>query len=343
VDTEKDLGWRLAGHAAASPDSGMIAARHFNTVSLEGEYVIKTASRSVLQGEMFFYSRLPDDISDLFPKLISCSGPAGAPETLTEESSLATPSMPSPSNPNAIASMTLQRIHGVTFSHLITNRCLTPGRLTLLLDALFRLHSSSGDPTSQVPLEGSEICSNYLPKIEARWQKYRPIYSELSDHAESMFSRIQLELGRYQHEERYRPCGVVHGDPVFSNVLLTDELKIRLLDMRGELGKKLTLQGDTLYDLSKVYQSLLGYDYIILSQPLLERDTELLEELRDEFRRFVADKYPEVDFRDVVMLTASHYFGIVPLHQNRSHQHAYLHTCQALLSSMHAAADPAAK
>ena len=34
---------------------------------------------------------------------------------------------------------------------------------------------------------------------------------------------------------------VIHGDPVFSNVLLTDELKIKLLDMRGELGKRLAI------------------------------------------------------------------------------------------------------
>ena len=37
---------------------------------------------------------------------------------------------------------------------------------------------------------------------------------------------------------------------------------------------------------------------------------------------------------DVVKLTASHYFGIVPLHQNTEHQHAYLQTASALLSSI---------
>ena len=36
------------------------------------------------------------------------------------------------------------------------------------------------------------------------------------------------------------------------------------------------------------------YDYIILSQPLHERDAELLEELRHTFRAFVREHYPEV-------------------------------------------------
>ena len=48
----------------------------------------------------------------------------------------------------------------------------------------------------------------------------------------------------------------IHGDPVFSNVLLTDESTVKLIDMRGALGDVLTTQGDVTYDLSKVYQSL---------------------------------------------------------------------------------------
>ena len=115
-----------------------------------------------------------------------------------------------------------------------------------------------------------------------------------------------------------------------------------------------------------MYQSLLGYDYILLSQPLLERDGELLEELRPTrvtpaphlsqsghptsfprtcagelleelrhaFRRFVSEHYPAVRMADITRLTAQHYFGIVPLHQNQQHQLAYLQTCAALLSSV---------
>ena len=127
---------------------------------------------------------------------------------------------------------------------------------------------------------------------------------------------------------------VIHGDPVFSNALLTETGRIYLLDMRGELGSTLTLQGDLTYDLSKVYQSLLGYDYILLNQPLLERDAELLEELRHTFRTFVREHYPAVRLSDVVKITASHYFGIVPLHVNRDHQVAYLQTASALISSL---------
>ena len=149
-----------------------------------------------------------------------------------------------------------------------------------------------------------------------------------------MYEKIAAELESYAREKRFSYSHVIHGDPVFSNVLLNDDGHVFLLDMRGELGSTLTLQGDALYDLSKVYQSLLGYDYILLSQPLLERDGELLEELRHAFRRFVSDHYPAVRMADITRLTAQHYFGIVPLHQNQQHQLAYLQTCAALLSSV---------
>ena len=149
-----------------------------------------------------------------------------------------------------------------------------------------------------------------------------------------MYEKIAAELESYAREKRFSYSHVIHGDPVFSNVLLNDDGHVFLLDMRGELGSTLTLQGDALYDLSKVYQSLLGYDYILLSQPLLERDGELLEELRHAFRRFVSEHYPAVRMADITRLTAQHYFGIVPLHQNQQHQLAYLQTCAALLSSV---------
>ena len=99
-------------------------------------------------------------------------------------------------------------------------------------------------------------------------------------------------------------------------------------------GAALTLQGDVLYDLSKIYQSLLGYDFILLGIPLQERDAEILEELRQTFRAFVAERYVGVNLSDIVKLTASHYFGIVPLHQNQEHRRAYLQTAAALLSSI---------
>ena len=387
TDTEKDIGWRLRRDEGSKLEPGMIAARHFNTLTLEGENVIKTAASAVLRGEIFFYVHMPTDIAELFPTLIAhydraedqsplgsprlppspravsfgtaaadnggapslafppaderAVGAAAAPADAQRRASSGEASPPRSSDARSasgrgvsIASLTLSRVQGVTFSHLITSRCLTPGRLTMLLKALRRVHSSAGDAASRRPANELDVCANYLPKLRRRYAAHRALYASLNGASDQMFDELESVLGSFASERRYALCNVVHGDPVFSNVLLTDEPRIVLLDMRGELGHTLTLQGDLHYDLSKVYQSLLGYDFILLGQPLRERDAELLEELRDCFRDFVAEHYPSVRHADVVALTASHYFAIVPLHQVRAHQLAYLSTCHALLSSL---------
>ena len=65
-------------------------------------------------------------------------------------------------------------------------------------------------------------------------------------------------------DRSFQESSIIHGDPVFSNILLSLDNSVKLVDMRGSLDGELTLRGDLMYDLSKVYQSLLGYDFIIL-------------------------------------------------------------------------------
>ena len=60
-------------------------------------------------------------------------------------------------------------------------------------------------------------------------------------------------------------CGP--GGQVFSNVIRTNDDQIMMINMRGQLGKVITTQGDVHYDLSKVFQSLCGYDFMLL-EPL---------------------------------------------------------------------------
>ena len=57
-----------------------------------------------------------------------------------------------------------------------------------------------------------------------------------------MYEKIAAELESYAREKRFSYSHVIHGDPVFSNVLLNDDGAVFLLDMRGELGATLTLQ-----------------------------------------------------------------------------------------------------
>jgi hypothetical protein len=53
--------------------------------------------------------------------------------------------------------------------------------------------------------------------------------------------------------------------------------------MRGSLGDRLTTQGDSHYDLSKVYQSLCGYDFMLLDKRIVEGTAHTLAQLREVF------------------------------------------------------------
>ena len=56
--------------------------------------------------------------------------------------------------------------------------------------------------------------------------------------------------------------------------------------MRGALGDTVCTDGDVNYDLSKVYQSLKGYDFIILDKDLDKTATEMLRDLEEVFNHF---------------------------------------------------------
>ena len=51
--------------------------------------------------------------------------------------------------------------------------------------------------------------------------------------------------------------------------------------MRGALGDLASTQGDMNYDLSKVYQSLCGYDFFILDKDIDHNAASLLHDLEE--------------------------------------------------------------
>ena len=66
-------------------------------------------------------------------------------------------------------------------------------------------------------------------------------------------------------------------DPVFSNVIATPDAGLKLVDMRGKLGDVLTIRGDCMYDFAKTYQSVCGYDFVLLDRAMCE---SYIEEVR---------------------------------------------------------------
>jgi hypothetical protein len=93
---------------------------------------------------------------------------------------------------------------------------------------------------------------------------------------------------------------------VFTNVFQT-KTEIKFIDMRGRLGEELSIYGDIYYDFSKVYQSLLGYDFII-------NDVELDNVYCDKLIKHFESRFLFEELNNIKLITASLFFTLIPLH-----------------------------
>merc|ERR1712187_750353 len=99
----------------------------------------------------------------------------------------------------------------------------------------------------------SMLYINLRPKLVERIEKYRSLYrsfsvSEVGFHTEELGQKLVDALQKYESEGRACRADYIHGDPVFSNILLLCESGVEndvcFLDMRGALGDRLTTVGD---------------------------------------------------------------------------------------------------
>jgi len=318
ANTIRELGWYIDPDPEVKGLAGAVAPRDFNTVRpVDDNHVFKSGPRDVMLGETHWYRSIPTAIGDLFPVPIKIEddGEAGG-----------------------AVSLIMSKVPGVTFSQLVVNGALTSGRMRAMLQGIRRIHEyEPADPSTPLP-SPEEIASNYGTKVRSRYAKHQEFYASFVDkvpETESMFSAIVTFLERYVSETRFTCAHFIHGDPVFSNCINVSSGGVRFIDMRGSLGGRLTTQGDRLYDLSKIFQSLCGYDAMLLDLEISDHHEQQLKDLQAVFWEEVADMIPDVDFeqlkRDVILITASHLFTIVPLHEVRSRQEAYLLRSRQLL------------
>ena len=178
---------------------------------------------------------------------------------------------------------TIEKINGVSLSELIVAHGeIDENVFVTLMNSLKRLHSIK---TTRV-FDLSEVYSKKL--IERTSELGVP------------------ELLEY--ENRPRDLCMIHGDPVFTNVIINSYGKLKFLDPRGHIGTNNTIYGDPMYDWAKVYQSLLGYDFILAGKPC-KRSEKLINLF---FKNFT-----ESDIDDIKMITKSLILSMIPLHDNK--------------------------
>lgn len=357
LDTMREIGWlleesdpssSLLGEDAPPVDDsakkeGMIAARDFNTIQIVGGKVVKSSKSENILGELYFYSHMPKALSHIFPSVYSVDY---IPETGTY---------------NTI----MENRRGLTFSHLLVGRSITKGRLLSFLKALHTIHATPNPekPSLEIPAalaakfakhsvdqssHGVNIYANYGSKLRTRYEKHRDRYDALGPLAEKLYSRLDEFLDTYEAEDKGVYAEVIHGDPVFSNAIMSNDGQlVSFIDVRCRQEDLLTSAGDIHYDLAKVLQSLCGYDHILFMAAneadltgaleegadhlLDEADRDLLEELRGYFFEFLEKTYGvRIHRKTLYRITASLYFSLIPLH-NPALGAVFLRMCKETL------------
>jgi len=243
--------------------------RHFNYVKFNNKFVEKETNNI---GECYWYQKIPKNIESLFPKVHKIEG----------------------------NKLIIEKIDGVSFSYLFVNKLLKLEDVEKLISNIKNIHNS------QSCEEKINIYQNYNKKIVDRYEKYFDLYKKYN--LDEIFYRLNTLLSSYEKEDDGL-IGVIHGDCVFTNVIKSINGDLKFIDMRGKVGDNLTIFGDIYYDFSKIYQSLLGYDFILNN---LEIDFDYTKKFIKYFESFFSEK----EIKNIKIITSSLFFSLLPLHQD---------------------------
>lgn len=251
-----------------------VEERTFNQISsCTMEIIIKKGERDKIQGEIFWYKNIPPKVEHFFPAFIR----AGEAE------------------------YSIEKIQGIPLSYIFTKESMNVEMLQNYLLALKTIHESR-ECSEQVDLN-----ANYSAKIRERYNSNRDLYDKF-EHSLEVYTTLLNFFDTYNGT-----MGVIHGDPVFSNCIVTRDMQFKFIDMRGKLGNVYSIFGDIFYDYAKIYQSLIGYDEI-----MLEKRTHISykENLYRTFEEFIVEHFGITAMKNIRMITNSLLFTLLPLHNN---------------------------
>jgi len=259
-------------------------SRSFNKVEYNNKTVTKYTSN---KGEVYWYNNIPTSVKHYFPQVISASE-------------------------NEIV---MEHIEGINYSYLYVNEILKTEDIDKLITSLNQIHSSVSSKTFD------DIYLNYVPKLTKRYLEHKPLYDKYD--VGNLYNNLLDPLNKYEINKAGK-LGVIHGDPVFTNILQTKN-GIKFIDMRGKQGDVCTIYGDITYDYAKVYQSLLGYDYIL-------NGTEINHPYTDKLKQHFESYFTTGEINDIKIITASLLFSLLPLHDEDKNKFSkYLKLIESIL------------
>ena len=253
--------------------------RKFNEIIVGEKITIKNSKNlKILNNEINFLKNIPKKIKNLFPKL----------------------------NTYGKNFYKMDTIKGLKLSYLLVNNLLTNDDLTNIYENLCIIHSSK----AKMRNNKLNIYENYYKKLRVRLNEDKDVIKKFGS---INFDKLNNYLIKYEKFDKGK-IGLIHGDPVLSNIIKKTNDDLIFLDPRGSLGDQFTMYGDINYDFSKVYQSLNGYENIILDKKI---NSNYLEDLRNHFENLLISNNKIDNILTLKYLTSSLYFSLINFHDKK--------------------------
>ncbi len=261
-----------------------IETRDFNSLSNTNTIHTLRKEGKDLSGEIYYYNNIPKELKDLYPIYLRGDD-----------------------NKNSGEWYEMERINGIPFSKLYLSEEMTEKQLEHIIGSLSRLHNFDIN-TDKNNLD-INIYENYVEKIKKRYESYD--YSKFNG-SKNKYKILIEKLSVYEEKKKGK-IGIIHGDPVLTNIMINQYGKIKFIDMRGKIGDKLTIYGDIYYDYAKLYQSLIGYDEILMDKKInIEYKKKMIRKMED----IIIEKFGEETLEEIKIICSSLLFTLIPLHNN---------------------------
>jgi capsule biosynthesis phosphatase len=264
-----------------------VEERDFNQIIHDKmDIITKRSNNNKLHGEIHYYLNIPQSLKKYFPLFINYG----------------------------TNWYSLEKIKGITMSYLYVNESLSNETFINFLEMFKNIHETKIDNETvtifdNIITQNINIYENYSNKIKDRYKNYD--YSKFSGSHE-IYNNIIESLTLYEKNNKGIK-GIIHGDSVFSNCLIDENNSFKLIDMRGKNNDTLTIFGDILYDYAKIYQSIIGYDEILLKKNVSNYYRKNLINIFFSFiKDFIGEEYIEI----IKIITKSLLFTLIPLHNN---------------------------
>jgi len=206
--------------------------------------------------------------------------------------------------PNLISAekgkVVMEKIDGSNFSILYINEILTTDHVDLLLSTIKEIHNTDSNGTFQNYYD-------YNEKLQERFESFN--YSEYGVDGNEFFEPSLSWLNG--------DLNIIHGDLVFSNIILTNTGKLKFVDVKGKQGNELSIFGHSFYDYAKTYQSLMGYDEILL-------DKKIKQSYKSKMVSYFESYFTKDELDIIKKITKTLLLSLIPLHTDKNKFKKYI-------------------